>query len=127
MLKMKNLLLLLLGCLVLAGCATNTITNLTSSTQPRNASGQYPLEYEWDSNMATIRPGTITPYVVIGVDLYPMRQTLRMTNRWETLVPIPPDQKSINYRFKVDYEYNRFGKPGPGSKLSPEYKLSIQD
>ena len=54
-----------------------------------------------------------------------MRQTLRMTNRWETLVPVPPDKNYINYRFKVDYEYNRFGPKGKGSKLSPEYKLSI--
>ena len=128
MLKIKNVLWLLPGCLLLTSCATSTITNLTSSTQTRNASGQYPLEYAWDSSMATIRPETITPYaVVIGGDMYPMRKTLRMTNRWETLVPIPPDKNSINYYFKVDYDYNRFGQPGKGSKASPEYKLSIGD
>lgn len=127
MLKMKRLFPLFLFPLLLTSCATSSITNLTSTTQPRNASGQYPIEYKWDSSQATIRPQTITPFVIVGVDAYPMRQTLKMTNRWETLVPIPPDKNSLNYHFRVDYDYNRFGTPGKGSLLSPEYKLVIVD
>ena len=116
---------LLMAALVLAGCVT-TITNLTATTQPRNANNLYPIEYQWDTTQQTIRPDTIKPFVVIGFDSYEMQPTLRMTNRWEALVPVAPDKSSVTYRIKVDYEYGRFGKPGMASKTTPEYKLYIK-
>lgn len=116
---------LLLTAFVLAGCVT-TVTNLTATTQPRNPKNLYLIEYQWDTTQQTIRPSSIQPYVVIGFDTYEMRPTLKLTNRWEALVPVPPDKNVITYRFKVDYEYSRFGKPGKASKGSPEYKLYIK-
>jgi hypothetical protein len=116
---------LLAGALFVAGCVT-TVTNLTATTQPRNSSNLYPIEYQWNTTQQTVRPDTIQPYVVVGFDLYEMRPTLRMTNRWEALVPVPPDKNVITYRFKVDYEYNRFGERGKASKSTEEYKLYIK-
>ena len=120
--------LFLLACLILlaAGCAS-TITNLTPSHQPRNASGMYPIEAAWDTRQQSVRAHTIKPYVLVDFESYPMRPTLGISNRWETVVPVPADQKSINYHFKFDYEYNAMGKPEKGSKLSPGYKLDILD
>ena len=63
MLKMKWFPLFLLPVL-LASCVHSSITNLTSTHQPRNAAGLYPVEYEWDTSQQTIRPDTITPYAV---------------------------------------------------------------
>ena len=118
---------LLLGALALAGCVTSTVTNLTATTQPRNSSNLYPIEYQWDTTQQTIKPDSIQPFVMVGFDSYEMRPTLRMTNRWEALVPVPAEKSVITYRFKVDYEYRRFGdKPGKASKGSPEYKLYIK-
>lgn len=116
---------LLLAAVALAGCVT-TVTNLTATTQHRNANNLYLIEYQWDTTQQTIKPESIQPYVIVGFDTYEMRPTLRMTNRWEALVPIPADKSVINYRFKVDYEYARFGKPGKSSKNSPEYKLYLK-
>jgi len=116
---------LLLAALALAGCVT-TITNLTATTQPRNANNLYLIEYQWDTTQQTIKPDSVQPFVIVGFDTYEMRPTLRMANRWEVLVPVPPDKSQIVYRFKVDYEVNRFGKPGKESKSSPEYKLYIK-
>ena len=116
---------LLLAAAALAGCVT-TVTNLTATTQHRNANNLYLIEYQWDTTQQTIKPETIQPYVIVGFDTYEMRPTLRMTNRWEALVPISADKSAINYRFKVDYEYARFGPPGKSSKNSPEYKLYIK-
>jgi len=116
---------LLLAALVLAGCVT-TVTNLTATTQPRNPNNLYLIEYQWDTTQQTIRPDSVQPYVVVGFDTYEMRPTLRMTNRWEALVPVPLDKTVITYRFKVDYEYGRFGKPGKASKSTQEYKLYIK-
>src|SRR6185436_18534910 len=126
MLKTKWFSLSLLP-IILASCATSTITNLTPTQQPRNPNGQYLIEYDWDSNMQTLRPDSITPYVVVDLNTYPMRRQLLMTNRWEALVPVSKDKGSLTYHFKVDYEYSKFGKAGKGSRLSPEYKLVIMD
>jgi len=105
---------------------TKTITNLTATQQPRNPSGQYLIEYAWHSNQQSVRPDTITPCVVVGFQTYPMHRVLRTTNRWETYIPVPPDQDSVRYHFKVDYEYSRLSKkPGKASLISPEYRLTI--
>lgn len=116
---------LLLSAVLGVGCVT-TLTNLTATTQPRNPNNLYLIEYQWDTTQQTIRPQSIQPFVVVGFDTYEMRPTFKMNNRWEALVPIPPDKSVITYRFKVDYEFSRFGKPGKASKASPEYKLYIK-
>lgn len=113
--------------LALTGCATSRITNLTATRQPRNATGMYPVELVWDSNQQTLIAGSAKPYVVIGFDFYPMRPALGISNRWETVVPVPADKNVITYHFKVDYEYRAFGKPQKSSKLSPSYRLDIVD
>jgi hypothetical protein len=111
---------------LLASCADKLITNLTPSAQPRNPTGQYLVEMKLDSSQQTLRPESITPYVVIGFNEYKMRPTLKMANRWETYVPVLADKDSVLYFFKVDYEYNKFGGSGKGSMRSTEYKLDIK-
>ena len=125
MLKNKKWFSALLLPVFLAGCADVTLTNLTPTQQPRNPTGQYLVEMKLDSTQQTLRPESIKPNVVVGFDTYPMRPQLKMTNRWEALVPIPPSTNVINYHFKVDYDYNKFGKPGQDSRRSPQYKLEI--
>lgn len=113
--------------LALAGCATSRVTNLTVSRQPRNPTGMYPVEFAWDSNQQSLIAGSIKPYVVIGFDFYPMRPSLGISNRWETVIPVAADKNVITYHFKADYEYRTFGKPEKSSKLSPSYRLDIVD
>lgn len=115
-----------LTALWLVGCAS-TITNLTPSQQPRNAAGLYPVGVAWDTQQATIRPQTLTPYVVVGENAYPMQATALMSNRWETVIPVPPTERFVHFHFKVDYEYSRMGKPGKSSQLSQEYTFRIID
>ncbi|MBM3832281.1 MAG: hypothetical protein FJ403_03190 [Verrucomicrobia bacterium] len=118
----------LLAMLVLSGCSTTITTNLTPSKHVRNANGLYLFEVALDSNQQTLRKETIKPYVVIGFDKYPMVPAPVLKNRWETLVgPIPADRTHVNYRYKFDYEYNRFPQRGSSSKLSPPYQLEIID
>ena len=84
------------------------------------------VEMEIDTTQQTLIPSSVAPIVVVGFETYPMRQTKKTVNRWETLVPIPANKDSIVYHFKVNYEYHRFGKPGKGSLLSQESKLTIK-
>jgi hypothetical protein len=110
---------------LLVGCET-TVTNITSTSQPRNANNQYLIEFQWDTSEQSVIPDSIQPYVVTGFDTYEMRPVLRMTNRWETYVPVPPDKNVVIYTFKVDYEARGFGKPEKRSKTSEPYKLYIK-
>lgn len=122
---MKKLWPVALASLLLAGCTSTTITNLTPSRLPRNANGLYPFQAAWKSNQQSVRPESIKPYVMIGLDSYPMQPTPLVKNRWETLVPIPADKTVVNYRFKFDYDYNSIPVPRPNSKLSTPYQLQV--
>jgi len=130
MLMVKKLFPFALLALVMAGCTTThtTITNLTPKREYRNPNGTYALEAALNSRQQTMRWDTIKASVMVGGEFYPMRQTSLMTNRWETLIPIPPGAGVISYRFKFDYDYNAFGAPPKAdSKLSSPYKLQIMD
>jgi hypothetical protein len=119
--------LALLAVLVLgSGCST-TITNLTPSRMTRNANGLYPFEVALDSNQQSLRKETIQPYVLIGLDSYPMQPTPMLNNRWETLIEIPAGRQFLEYRYKFDYQYNSFHQPRSSSKLSPPYQLQLVD
>jgi hypothetical protein len=122
-----GLMLTVLGlCILVVGCASTLITNLTPSEQPRNPTGQYLVEMQLDTRQQTLRMGSVSPAVVIGFNEYKMRPTPKVSERWETYVPVPAGETIVRYHFKVDYEYNRFGQPGRGSLMSQEYKLTIK-
>jgi hypothetical protein len=128
MFKVKRLSPVLLLGLLVAGCSTTTITNLTPEKEFRNPNGLYSLEAAMTSRQQTLRWNSIRPQVVVGSEFFPMRPTSLMTNRWETLIPVPPGNNVIEYRFKFDFDYNDFGSPGKSdSKLSKVYRLQILD
>jgi hypothetical protein len=111
---------------LVVGCAT-TFTNLTPQQQPRTTDNLYPVEFALGSRQQTLRWDSIRPEVLVGSETYELRPTPLMTNRWEGTVPIPKGKKLIQYRYKVDYEYNAMGKAKSGSAVSPEYQLRIVD
>ena len=112
--------------LLLTGCST-TITNLTPNQMPRNPQGLYPFEVAMDTTQASIKEDTIQPYVMIGLEKYPMEATPMLKNRWEAIVPIPASTNQVYYRYKFDYLYDAIPKPSESSRLSPTYQLHIID
>jgi len=66
-------------------------------------------------------------YVVIGLDRYPMQRVAMLTNRWETLVPIPADKDVVTYQFKFDYDYRGIPARQSDSKTSKYYQLYFLD
>ena len=112
--------------LVLSGCTTTSIHNLTPSRYPRHQDGLYLFQVEWQSNQQSLRKDTLKPYVVIGTESYPLQRTPMLQNRWEAMVPLPAEQPVVNYRFKFDYEYLSIPARRPNSKLSAPYQLQIQ-
>ena len=125
MLTLKKILPLVLVPLLLVGCGTTAIVNLTPSRLPRKDNGQYPFGVEWASRKQSLIKDSIKAYVVIGLDQYPMQRTPLLTNRWETLVPIAGDKDIVIYRYKFDFEYQGFPARQADSKLSKVYQLFI--
>ena len=112
--------------LLLGGCTSTRITNLTASRTFRSPDGIYPVEASLSSGQQSLRWETIQPVVIVDDHPYPMRRTQLMTNRWETLISIPAGKNTVSYKFKFDYKFNTFGEPPKGdSKMSPVYKLQI--
>ena len=124
--KLKRF-LMVLPVLLLTGCA-GTFTRLTPTMQPRNSNNLYPVEVSFNSKQQSLRWDSIKPYVLVNGQPYPLRPVPMMEDRWEGLVPVPPTDNSVAYRFKFDYLYNSFGKdPQPSSVSSPIYNLKIVD
>ena len=120
--------LLILPVLVLAGCASGTFTRLTPNEQPRNANNLYPVEALFNSQQQALRWDSIQAYVLVNGQPYPLRPEALLPNRWEGLVPVPPTENTVNYRFKFDYLYNTFGAPPkPNSEFSPVYTMHVLD
>jgi hypothetical protein len=124
---LKRILPVLMAPLLLAGCSTPRITNLTPRQQERNANNLYPVEVALDSRQQTLRWETIRPQIIVGNQAYPMRPTPLMTNRWEGLVPVPANQNWAYYRYHFDYTYNSFGAPRSGTAVSKEFPLRVSD
>lgn len=121
---MKNILMLSVLALLLAGC-TAKFTNLTPRQQVRNVNGLYPVEVSFDSRQQTLRWNTIHPQIIVGADVYPMKPTLLMSNRWEGLVPVPAGVSGVKYRYKFDFLQNEFGPAKQNSAASQIYTMRI--
>ena len=113
--------------LLLTGCVSSRVTSLTTTRQPRNPAGVYPIELVWDSNQQALIDGSLKAFVVVGFEQYPMRPALDIKNRFETVIPVAADKNYVVYHFKVDYEYRSFGRPEKSSRLSSSYRLDITD
>jgi hypothetical protein len=122
---MKKLLFLAILPVFLAGCSS--ITNLTPSQYSRNSTGYYPVEAAWNTHRQAVRPESFKTYVVVGKEALELRPVPKVSERWEGVVPVAPDQTEISYQFKFDYKVNAFGGPRAETKLSPAYKLTILD
>ena len=123
---LKKILPLLVLPLLMGGCAA-TLTNLTPQQQIRNSNNLYPVEVALASHQQTMRWDSIRPQIVVGSEVYPMRQTPLMTNRWEGLIPVPAGTSSVRFHYKFDFLANAFGPPQPDSAVSQEYSLRIID
>ena len=121
---MKKFLPLFLLPLLLTGCNA-TFTNLTPRQYVRNADNLYPVEVAFNSRQQTLRWDSIKPQIIVGKQMIPMHPTPLMTNRWEGLVPVAPNDNNVRYHYRFDYEKTDFGHTTPDNAISPEYKLNV--
>jgi hypothetical protein len=110
--------------LALTGCNA-TFSNLTPRQQLRTTNNLYIVEVQFNSRQQTLRWDSIEPLIMVGKDFLPMRPTPLMSNRWEGVIPVSPEQKTTQYRYKFNYKFNQFGPSGASSAISPTYTLRI--
>jgi len=110
---------------LVAGCTAPSIINLTASRLPRKENGLYAFEAEWSSRQQSLVKESMKAYVVVGFEHYEMQRVPMLTNRWETLVPIPADKNALSYHYKFDYEYLAIPHRQPNSAASKTYQLLI--
>jgi len=110
--------------LLLAGCAAN-LTNLTPKQQVQKPDNLYRVEVALSSRQQAMRWDSIKPQIVVGNQLYPMRPTPLMTNRWEGLIPVPPGATSVKYHYQFDFDTQGFGKAHADSVRSEDYVLKV--
>ena len=122
----STLLLALAAASLLTGC-TGTLTNLSPNYQVRRADGLYPVSVAFDTRQESLRWDSIKPFVLVGNDSYPMRPTPLMTNRWEAIIPVPAGINQLEYRYKLEWQYNAIPDPQNDSQLSKKQLLHIVD
>ncbi len=127
MTRQYGILVIFLTALLLGGCARTTLTNLTVGQQPRDANGFYRVEIIWENNDNTVRHETVNPVVLVGTNAFPMQRTALVTNRWETLLPVPVNERDVVYRIRVDWKFNAIGAPQRNSIMHGPYQLMIKD
>ena len=109
---------------LLVGCNA-TFTNLTPRQQPRNSNNLYPVEVAFTSRQQSLRWDSIHPQIVVGNEYYSLRPVQLMTNRFEGLLPVPPNATTVRYHYKFDFKYNAMGPARADSATSPEYSLKV--
>lgn len=122
-----SLIALCLMVIVGTGCSTTAITNLTPSRLPRKENGQYQFAAEYSTRQQSLIKESMAAFVIVGNDQYEMQRTPMLTNRWETLVPIPADQDVVTYRFRFNYDYRAIPERRSNSRESKYYQLFILD
>ena len=117
----------ILSPLFFTGCIYHEITNMTPGTLPRNDKGYYEVHIIWESNDNAVRHDTIKPVVLIGTNIFEMKRTPLVKNRWQTPVPVDPVANELRYRIKVNWKYNTIPVPAANSQLSEEFLLRINN
>jgi hypothetical protein len=92
-----------LATLLLCGCATMSLTNLTPSSLPENPSGIYTFTLRVTPKSSTVVPDSIAPHIVVGAESHDMRKSDAVPGIYEFDYRLPTGQDNIGYYFLVDY------------------------
>jgi hypothetical protein len=102
-----------LGALLLGGCATMGLTNLTPSSLPENPSGIYTFTLRVTPKSTTVITDTIAPHIVVGAVSHDMVKSESVPGISEFDYKLPPGQDSIGYYYLVSYSTEGNGMQAP--------------
>jgi uncharacterized protein YceK len=123
--KMNKVFFLLLLPAILAGCSS-IVTNLAPSQYPRDPSGFYRVEAQWNSNEEAIKPESFKPVVLVDYSAYPMRPVPLVEDRWEAFIRVPADRDYVLYRYKFNFQESAIPRPRTNSVTSSIFEMRIE-
>lgn len=97
------LLTALAAVLLLTGCQTLTITNMTPATVPANPSQIYTITASFTPSSPNIDANSVQPRIVIDGQSFAMSRSTSAANVWEFEYQLPAGRTHANYYFIVDY------------------------
>ena len=96
--------LAVLALVLLGGCATMGLSNLTPSSLPENPSGIYTFTLRTTPKSVDVVPESITPRIVIGGESHDMVKDPSIPGIYEFDFKVPPGNSSLGYYFVVNYQ-----------------------
>ncbi len=92
-----------LATMLLCGCTTMSLTNLTPSSLPENPSGIYTFTLRVTPKSSTVVPDSIAPHIVVGAERHDMKKSDSVPGIYEFDYKLPTGQDSIGYYYLVNY------------------------
>jgi hypothetical protein len=93
-----------LALILLGGCSTMSLTNLTPSTLPSNPSGIYTFTLRVTPKSTLVIPDSVAPHIVVGAESHDMVKDGTVPGIYEFDYRLPTGQDNIGYYFLVNYE-----------------------
>src|SRR5580704_3321137 len=81
-----------LALILLGGCTTMSLTNLTPSTLPANPSGIYTFTLRVTPKATTVVQDSIAPHIVVGAENHDMTKSSSIPGIYEFDYRLPPGQ-----------------------------------
>jgi len=102
-----------LGLLLLSGCQSVVLTNLTPASLPENPSQIYTITMRVTPKIDTIVPGSIKPEIVIDGHKYAMSKSSLAEGLYEFDYQLPAGRDELAYYFLVNYQTETNGMHNP--------------
>lgn len=101
----------LAGLLLLAGCETVTLTNLTPPTMPENPSQIYTFSLRVTPRTRTVADNSVDPHIVVDGRSYTMKKAGLGEGIYEFEYQLPAGREQVAYYYLVNYTVD--GSSGP--------------
>jgi hypothetical protein len=93
-----------LALILLGGCSTMSLTNLTPSSLPSNPSGIYTFTLRVTPKATSVIQDSVAPHIVVGAESHDMTKSDSIPGIYEFDYRLPPGQDNIGYYFLVNYQ-----------------------
>jgi hypothetical protein len=127
-------LLAVAGLLLLAGCETVTLTNLTPPSMPENPSQIYTFSLRVTPRTRTVSDSSIDPHIVVDGRSYAMKRAALGEGIYEFEYQLPAGREQVAYYYLVNYAVD--GSSGPiareaytdvtNAKIARRYVVSLE-
>lgn len=114
-----------LGVLLLAGCETVTLTNLTPASMPENPSQIYTFTLRVTPRTNNVPKASITPRIVVDAQSFVMKPSPLGEGLYEFEYQVPAGRDDIAYYYLVTYNVEGNGMATPGDAYTVVAHVSL--